>query len=278
MSGWLAGFAFLAALSWGVQSLALVDHLVAGRWLGVARPVLRALAPLGLALPVLFLPIAVDARALYPDHESLLAFLLRSTLVLAAHCIVTIAWLRSDASASRNVALGSAGLIVTFVASSVGAFDWFMARTPHWHSTIFGLVVLWSGVASAVGVVAIAEAKHAHERDRVDIATWLFAAVFFWGYLAFAELLILWIANVPREVLFYTLRFERGCIPFAIGAGALGFTVPFFALLFRRLKKSARAVVTLGVVVVVGQASAALWWIAPDLAHGPAVTDILGFA
>jgi hypothetical protein len=74
----------------------------------------------------------------------------------------------------------------------------------------------------------------------------LFAIICFWAYMAFSQLLIYWIANIPEEVRYYGLRTTGtwDAITYLLVFGH--FIVPFFALLNRHWKRD------LGYLAIVG--------------------------
>src|SRR6185437_14085546 len=73
---------------------------------------------------------------------------------------------------------------------------------------------------------------HAQALGRV-----LFAMIIFWAYMAFSQLLIYWIADIPDEVSFFGLRTTGTwtAITYLLVCGM--FVVPFFALLNRTSKR-----------------------------------------
>ena len=79
-------------------------------------------------------------------------------------------------------------------------------------------------------------AEHTHNLGKL-----LFAFTCFWAYIAFSQLMLIWIANLPEEIPFYITRFKRG-----LGAGSASslivghFFVPF-ALLLSRDSSATRA-------------------------------------
>jgi uncharacterized membrane protein YpjA len=76
--------------------------------------------------------------------------------------------------------------------------------------------------------------------------------VIFWAYMAFSQLLIYWIADIPKEVTFYARRMTGSwtAVTYVLVFG--NFVVPFFALLNRRWKRHPNylAIVAAWVLVV----------------------------
>src|SRR5581483_8782072 len=65
----------------------------------------------------------------------------------------------------------------------------------------------------------------------------LFAMIIFWAYMAFSQLLVYWIADLPDEITFYGVRTSGAWTPvtYLLACGHL--VVPFFLLLTRPWKR-----------------------------------------
>jgi hypothetical protein len=94
-----------------------------------------------------------------------------------------------------------AALTVTF-----GVFDLLMSLDPAFYSTIFGvyyfagafLLALCWGVLTlrwlqGKGLLPSVNVEHYH-----DLGKLMFAFVFFWGYIAFSQYMLIWYANLPE--------------------------------------------------------------------------------
>jgi hypothetical protein len=102
------------------------------------------------------------------------------------------------------------GLTLTF-----GAFDLLMSLDPHWYSTMFG-VYFFAGAAVATFAAMIVAVRLLHaagflraainEEHYHDLGKFLFAFVFFWGYIAFSQYMLIWYANLPETVTWFARR------------------------------------------------------------------------
>lgn len=149
-------------------------------------------------------------------------------------------------------------LVVFAVTLTLASFDWLMSLDPHWYSTIFGvyffagctvgalalnlLVLQWIGKDSPLAKIVSIE----HRRDMGRL---LFAFVFFWGYIAFSQYLLLWYANVPETTRWFVIRGASTASGYANSWSALmitlligNFILPFLGLMSRHVKSSPRAV------------------------------------
>jgi hypothetical protein len=95
------------------------------------------------------------------------------------------------------------------------------------------------------------------------MASLLLSFVIFWFYIAFAQLLIIWIGNVPREIAWYLPRI-RGAWA-AVGVLLLigHFVLPFLMLLYRSVKRSLDAMARLGWWLLAMHAVDLAWLVFP---------------
>ncbi len=279
-------FGYLVAYAWGLGivlgALILlgVFHASSARWAVVLRRFVESV-PLSLPLyAVLFVPLALGMRRLYPwagdlallgkeARESLLhkapylgagPFLIRAGVYFLAWMVIAELlrrWsVRQDveggtALTRRQRRLGAASLPVLALTMSFASFDWMMSLDARFYSTIFGLYWFAGSFTGTFAVTIIAAAAtrgvegQFGARMSLDhfhsLGKFLLAFVAFWAYMAFSQLLLIWIANVPEEVPWYVVRIGKGWLP-VFALLAIGkFLLPFFLLLSRDLKRSPRA-------------------------------------
>lgn len=147
---------------------------------------------------------------------------------------------------------------------SLLGFDLIMALEPDWFSTLFGawyfIGHIFTGLALLVIVSWALRARLKLERfiparHQSDLATLLLAfclvnADFFWN-----QYLTIWYANLPEETFYVMERTADGTLPWRslsfVSLFAF-FAIPFFALLFRRVKNSRGLITAVAASVVVG--------------------------
>lgn len=102
------------------------------------------------------------------------------------------------------------GLTVTFA-----AFDLIMSLNPIFYSTIFGVYIFSGAMIGALAVTILVyqfmgirgllkkdvTVEHYH-----DLGKLLFAFVFFWGYIAFSQFMLIWYANIPETTQWFGMR------------------------------------------------------------------------
>jgi hypothetical protein len=262
-------FAYLAAWTFGVSVcigalvLLMAGHAAKASWMVVTRRLSESVAGVLPLNVLLFVPLCFALAQVYPwvlhpdEHKgrylSAGFFVARSAGYFAV--FLTIGGLLRRWSRDNDVeptmrrvhrmrALSAGGLPLVALTLTWASFDWTMSLEPAWSSTIFGLYFFAGAFVAAIALVAmmlnlvrlLPEARvspdHAQALGRV-----LFAMIIFWAYMAFSQLLIYWISDIPDEVTFYGLRTHGTWtgVTYLLACGQ--FVVPFFLLLSRHYKR-----------------------------------------
>ena len=160
------------------------------------------------------------------------------------------------------------GFTLTFA-----GFDWVMSRDPTWVSTIFGVYLFAGGYLAAVALIALIAciappgttlASAVSDDQRAALGTLLFMAGILWAYMAFAQLLIIWIGDIPLDTRWYFVRSHDGWQWLAAAVGVMEFAVPLSFLLFRSVKRSRRTLGAVAAVVLVGHVVDNCWTVVPS--------------
>jgi len=274
---YLLSFFFYLSLSLGALFFVLLHHLTRAGWSVVVRRVAEFLAAnllllAFLALPIVF-PVVFGNAALYPwagaeniRGDELLErkaiylnpgfFALRCAFYFAVFGLLARHYLKrsvaqdrsGDVEISRRLdglsgfAMAGYALTLTFA-----AFDLLMSLDPHWFSTIFGVYVFAGSAAGGYALLIVAllllqrrgrlgrtvTVEHYH-----DLGKLLFAFVFFWGYIAFSQFLLIWYANLPEETGWYRIRMSGAWAGVSLALLFGHFVLPFVGLLSRSAKRS----------------------------------------
>lgn len=262
---YLTAWTFGATVCIGALLLVMVAHASKGAWmLVVLRPAEAIVGTLPL-FALLFVPICFGLRQIYPwiDHpDPHKAHYLSPGFFIARTAVYFIVfigigallrrWSRlnderpSLALVARMRRLSGGGLPLVGLTLTWASFDWTMSLYPHWWSTIFGLYYFAGAFVAAAALVSVVlyvpafgvgERVHATPDHAQALGRVLFAMVCFWAYMAFSQLLIYWIADIPAEVVFYGAR-TRGSwtgVTYLLTCG--NFVAPFFLLLNRQWKR-----------------------------------------
>jgi hypothetical protein len=157
--------------------------------------------------------------------------------------------------------LGVALILLFGLGWVVLAWDHSMSLDTHFYSTMYGwqvfmggwvaMLMVWSMLArwwrNHLGAHDLITEKHFH-----DIGVLCFAFTAFWGYVTFAQYLVIWYGNVGEETHFFRLRLINPWKSITLAAGVLGFVFPFFGLLSVKAKKWTPSMAFFALCSVVG--------------------------
>ncbi|MGH8212016.1 MAG: hypothetical protein ACREPP_02155 [Rhodanobacteraceae bacterium] len=283
---YLFAFFLFTGLSVGSMALLMVHALTGGAWGYYVRAPLLAAARVLPLLAVAVIPILVCMHALYPwtnaqawmHHGQLRAqrwyladefFVIRTVVYFALWGGGLFACQRNLDDPIRLRRIAAPGLIVYALTTLLAATDWIISLTPHWHSSIFGMMVGsgWILVACALAVLCACARKgsDAHPPHVLhDLGNLLLALVLAWAYLAFMQYLTVWVADLPGENAWYiprTLTSWRRLAWFLI---AFHFVIPFVLLLSREAKRRRNWLGTIAAMLLIADIADAFWLVVPD--------------
>jgi len=300
---WLFAFVFWLGLSLGCLNVAMMHYLTGGRWGNVTRRFLEAGYMTLPAMAICFVPLLFGLHILYPwarpedvaadrilqqkaAYENFSGFLLRAILFFGSWIVIAARLRRYSLQQDATVdpaptiklrTLSGPGIVLVPLTMTFASVDWIMSIEPAWFSTIFGVILLSGQVLAALAFIIILLAqiqshpplptvttpKHFH-----DLGNLLLAFVMFWTYVAFSQFLVVYSGNQPREIGWYLHRVD-GTWKWLIGLVALfHFFTPFFLLLFRAIKTSRRALVTIAAMILVVHVADIFWIIMPTFYPG----------
>jgi len=128
---------------------------------------------------------------------------------------------------------------------SMLAWDLSMALDMHFQSTLYGwwhFMTGWVGALMSFSLLVMWWRRHLNAYDLVteqhfhDLGKLCFAFTAFWGYLTFAQYLIIWFGNMAEETHFFRLRLIAPWKAFTFSVFVLVFVAPFFGLMSRAAK------------------------------------------
>ena len=307
--GYLSGFVFWSGVPLGAAAILMMHHLVAGRWgWSIRRPVEAAVMTLPLLLP-LFAPVALGAPQLYqwisaPTTDASaspfrhLYLNLPFFLERAAGFLVVWAlggWLLARWSRAQNVpgtsassglaALSSGGLVVYFLTATFAGIDWIGSLASDWYSSVFGLyLIVGQGLTALAAIIVLSavlrlwfELEDAISADVLnDLGNLLLTFVVLHAYMAYAQVFIIWNGNLPRANAWYEPRMHGLWGGVSVFLILVHFGLPFFALLFRALKRDPRRLLTLAAIILFARAIEAAWMVLPAARDVTALAIVLG--
>jgi hypothetical protein len=301
MLAWLEATTATLAIALGALAVLTIEIVAHASWTLVVRRALEAIVGTLPLQALFFLPIALAPRALYPwamtppplDAEGLaklaqkrawldVPFWQARAVACFAIWIAVAALLRAasrrqdegdPAATSRLRAIAGGAMPPLAITLTIAAFDWLMSLEPAWVSNAYGMYLFVAAFSAALALAAIVlprsrveEALGARrgEDHRHALGNLLLAAVILWAYIAFAQLLILWLADLPEEIVWYLRRVSGGWARVAWALGILRFAAPFLLLLSRDLKRRPRALAAVATLVLIGHAVDVHWLLAPS--------------
>ncbi|MCA1589969.1 MAG: hypothetical protein LC734_06170 [Acidobacteria bacterium] len=287
LRSWLIGFIFWAGLCFGSLGLLMLQYLTGGAWGVVIRRILEAATRTLPLIVVLFLPIAIGVTQLYewthlpPDDYTVqhrgaymtpLWWIVRSAVYFALFGVMVYLlnhWsARQDASDDYETAAGylerasrfSGPTMVFFVLTcTFASVDWVMTLTPHWFSTIWGLLFVIGWVLSTMcfTVILLASTYDLSPMNRVlgrrhfhDLGKLMLAFVMVWTYFNLSQYLIIWAGNIPEETTWYIDRMRNGWGIVAWMLILFHFAFPFLILLQQDFKRRPRQLAAIGAFII----------------------------
>jgi hypothetical protein len=282
---YLAAYLFYLGIAHGCLAILMVYYLTGGAWGFLIRRTLEAGMRTLPLLAMLFTPVACGVGYLYlwaqPAVVAATKDLRHKQIYLNAPffwvrtAIYFVLWVglafclsawsrRQDQTGNPRFGkllsrLSGPGLVVYGVTITFAAIDWVMSLQPAFRSTIFGPLFaageILSGQACALLVLAWLVWRPPLDRylsleGLNDLGNLLFTFLVIWGYLAYFQFMLIWIANLRYDIIWYLPRARDGWQWVAAALAAFQFAVPFFLLLSRDIKRRPRALAAVAGLVL----------------------------
>jgi hypothetical protein len=282
----------------------MIYHLTGGDWgVPVRRWLEAALAPM-LLLAVLFVPIGFGLPHLFTwairgttlttlDGHSQqwylnpTFFLARGAAYLAAWLVLSRLMVRGMRAGQPLTLVSVVGLLAYAATAMFASVDWIDSLTPLWHSTVVGPIFMTSQNLGAFALAVccatalhVAGARETHRASRLgpypppeltehrcmDLGTLLFVYVLMWAYVAYSQWIIVWAGDLPHETAWYMPRWHSSWrwVTYTIECAQFG--APFVLLLFRALKRDARAMLAIAGLVLATHWLYVAWLVEPSVA------------
>ncbi|MDH3734008.1 MAG: hypothetical protein OEU54_10760 [Gemmatimonadota bacterium] len=163
------------------------------------------------------------------------------------------------------------------VVASLFSIDFGMSLTPGFVSMIWGPIYFIGGWLSMLAIIAIM-ANHYNSRY-AELSLWgkyqfhdlgklMFAFVVFWTYIWFAQFLVIWYGNIPREVNWFEPRALGPFKGLFWLQMILIFAIPFPLLLGRNPKMKPRWLAFVACIILAGFWVERYNMVAPSIWHG----------
>jgi hypothetical protein len=302
-AGYLVGFLFWSGIALGCLGTALLQQVTGGLWGLALRRIAEAGARTMPLVAIMFLPLLLGLGALYPwtqpaivaasdtlqqktAYLNLPFFIIRAVFYFACWIALSVLldrWsVKEDnvldpAATIRLRRLGIVGMIVLGVTGAFAMIDWVMSLEPEWYSTIYPSMVENGSLLGAFAFLILIFLRVAPGTDlaasntpgvRNDLGSLLLSFLMFWAYQAFSQYLLIWSGNIQDEIPWYLRRQVGGWGWIAVAMMVFGFGVPFLLLVFREIKRSARALGAIAALLLVMHLVEVLWLVGPGLDLG----------
>ena len=157
--------------------------------------------------------------------------------------------------------LGVAVCIIFVVVWCFLAWDYSMSISLHFQQTMYAWIVFmgaWLAMLMSLSLLCMWWRNHLQAPDVVtmdhfwDLGKLGFAFTAFFGYISFAQYLVIWYGNLPEETHFYRLRLSGAWKTTTTLVAILAFVLPFFGLISKAAKVYLPTFVAFAVCSIVG--------------------------
>ena len=310
--GWLFAYFYWLTIPFGCLGWLAAFYAAKAKWPILPRRTLELISSTMVLFAVLFIPVVIWMKQLYPwqrpdafgeeaqklfEHRepylNTTFFLLRAAIYFFIFVGCSELFLRWSVAQDKGEnalntrkawLLAPASLPFLGFAFSFGAFDWLMSLNVTYYSSMFGLNVVAGAVMAGMcvwilvqlAVKAPMSGHHMHSMGKL-----LFAFVCFWGYTAFSQFMLIWIADIPDETPWWNLRLQsEGWTIVGWFLVVFHFAAPFVILLSKRLKFSPTRLGFMCVWLLIAHAVDIYWIVLPQLTPEgprPSLSDLFAF-
>jgi hypothetical protein len=298
---WLTSYIFWFSIAGGCLGLLMLQYVTGGEWgLMIRRPLGAAARTMPLMV-LLFIPIVIGVRSIYPwavpgffEEHNIASKKLwlapgRFAIFAAIYFAFWIVWAwrvrvlslrfyedRAPETELTRRKWAASGLVMIVLTLTFASVDWMMSIEPMWYSTMYGIIFVVGCALSAITFVTFFLSRIAgtpamndvlkpmHLRDLGNLTL---TFVMFYAYTAFSEFLLVWYGNIREEIPHYLWR-ERGTWGFlAMLVVLFHFFLPFFLLLLRPIKDRASTIGVVSILLLVMRYVTIYWTVAPSWTH-----------
>ncbi len=313
---YLLAFLFWLGISLGSLAFLMIHFVTGSKWGLTVRRISEAGANTLWLMPIFFIPLLFNLPGLYlwarPEAVQASAILQEKSLYLnvpffiiraAIYFIIWISlaffinrlsaqWSKSgDVAIKERLKVWSVvGLITYALTMTFAGIDWMMSLEPFWDSSIYGLMVIFGQLLTSLSfsilvlnlVPGLGLGRNWNLRTTPtpfkDLGALMLTFIMGWAYLAYFQLLIIWAADIPREVVWYYNRVQGGWLTVGVLVAVLQFVLPFGMLITRRVRNNMRLLAALGGTIVLVYLINLFWQIIPAFYPGQfnlSLTDIV---
>ncbi len=295
---YLFAFIYWSGFTLGGLCILLLNNTVGGRWGVTARRFLEAQMR---TLPLIFVFVVIllfGLKYLYPwSHAELLAgsdvlrhkhgylnipfFIVRILIYFAVWLFWGLRLNRMSDEQDRTGdptlrermrAFSAPGLLIFSMTGTFAYIDWILSADAQFFSTVYGAMILIGDIVQSFALtllVMILASRGDRFGGRInakilhDLGNMMFAFVIFWTYLSASQLIIVWPANLPQELVWYLDRVQGFWKYLALVTALSMFAIPFLALLSQARKRDPRRLIKVAIWLLVARIIDVFWIVAP---------------
>jgi hypothetical protein len=309
---YLSAYIFWLGIPLGCLSILMLYHLTGGAWGFLIRRTLEAASRTLSLMALLFIPIACGLGYLYVwaqpgEAQTNVAvknkvFYLNPPFFWGRAALYFVLWSalgyllshwsrRQDETGERRfhdymARLSGPGLVAYGVSITFASVDWVMSLMPAFRSTIFGPVFASSQLVSGLAFALVVLAWLAYrppvsaaysEGAYIDLGSLLFTFVIIWAYLNFFQFMLIWIANLRYDAIWFLARDSAAWKWVAWLLFVFGFAVPFLLLLARDVKRNPRLLARVAALLLLMQLVFDYYQVLPCLPFGTPLEHWIDF-
>jgi hypothetical protein len=299
---WILWFLFLLTIGLGCLFMVALEHVVGAKWSIPLRRIPERLSSLVFLMVPVSLLALYSLNILYPwTHPEVLknpliagkaAWLNVSFfswrvficlgLWMSSYWILVGGSIRQDRKRDPRFNLRARRfapvfMVIFAITITLVAFDWISSLEPEWYSDIFGVYVFAGAFLGGLAATTLA-VLYLKKRERLseirpahlyNLGGFLFAFTVFWSYIGFAQYMLMWYANIPEEVSWYTERLHGSWGALLLGLAVFHFLIPFLVLIPRDAKRSPRFLFWTALLLLVSHLLDLYWMIVPAAEKNP---------
>lgn len=298
---YLFAFIYWGGFAIGGLGVLLMGHTVGGRWCATARRFLEAQMRTLWLVAIFTIILLLGLNYLYPwTHINTLPDIADQNVLKHKHGYLNIPFFlarvviyfavwwfwgmrvrnmadRQDETGDptlreRMRAFSAPGVLVFVLTASFAYIDWILSADAQFFSTVYGAMILIGDVLQCFALTILAMI-FASRGDRFggrvnaailhDLGNLMFAFTIFWTYLTASQLIIVWPANLPQELVWYLNRVHGFWKYFALVTALSMFAIPFLALLSQARKRNPRRLMKVCIWLLVARIIDIYWIVEP---------------
>lgn len=269
-----------------------VSYLANAGWHTAVKRIPEAMGSfLPISLLIIFVALLFGAKELYhwmhegvtdpasPNYDAIIAgkspflnsgFLYVGTIVIVGIFILFTFLLRKNSIKEdenggldyHNKSFKQSAAFTFIFAFAFSILSWLvmMSVDVHWFSTIYSVYNFATGFVSGMAVITLillflqsqGYLSFVTEEVRHDLGKFMFAFSIFWTYIWLAQYLLIWYANIPEEVTYYTARFDGPYNTHFWLNLFLCFFFPFLWFMTRNNKRKTMPLLIGAIVILIG--------------------------